>query len=347
MPVTQYKKAEKELSDRIASWSRRTRVSLFCLFNDVMKKGGRQFTVMLIPHSQEKIVNFQISLFALIFGGLTLGIILVGSLLLAAHYTHAAELNARLTRERDANAKALTSLRDAIASMRTSGKQFKRSVDGVRSTTRSAYAAAGASLVAGSFPAFPDVVSPDSTRELSDLKTLTSLLVSSSGSLDRVTIVLTALRDLMADTPTTWPLKGGAGVMTTRFGWTTNPFTKQGYMHTGVDIAWGLGTPILATADGRILQAGYTEDLGNFVAIQHKYGYSTRYSHLSGFADKRAGARVNRGDVIGYVGSTGRSTGPHLDYVVRLGSSYINPMQFLSIRPGNAAILAVHQGSSD
>ena len=187
----------------------------------------------------------------------------------------------------------------------------------------------------------------DSTRELSDLKTLTSLLGNSTGSLDKVTKVLTAFRDLMANTPTTWPLKGATGIITTRFGWTTNPFTKVGYMHTGVDIAWGVGTPIVATADGTVLQTSYTEDLGNFVTIQHKYGFYTRYAHMSGFAGKHKGDHVNRGDVIGYIGITGLTTGPHLHYEVRLGSSYVNPMQFLSITPENASTLAVNLRSSD
>ncbi len=349
MPVLQYKRAEKEVAGRIASWFRRAGVSAVSFFRDVMKMGRERFTVSLIPHSQKKIVNFQISFFALVFGAFTFGIIMVGSLLLAAHYPLVNELNARLLRERDAKAQAVTSLRDGIVSLRTAGKQLKRSIDGVRSTTRSDFSVAGESLVAASFQSFPDAAFPaaDGTRELSDLKTLTNLLASSSGSIDRVAKVLTVFRDLMANAPTTWPLKGAAGVITTRFGWTTNPFTRQGYMHTGVDIAWGLGTPIVATADGTILLTGYTDDLGNFVMIQHKYGYSTRYSHLSGFADKRTGARVSRGEVIGYLGNTGLSTGPHLDYVVRLGSSYINPMQFLSIRPENTPALAVNHWSSD
>ncbi len=73
-------------------------------------------------------------------------------------------------------------------------------------------------------------------------------------------------------------------------------------MHTGVDIAWSFGTPVLATADGKVVQAGWSDDLGNHIVIQHKYGFSTRYSHLKG-------STVKRGDTIGYLGSTGLSTG--------------------------------------
>lgn len=351
MPVTEYKKAEKVFADRIASWFRRAWISIGNFFKYIMVKGKQRFTVMLIPHSEKKIFNFQISFFTLIFVTLTLSVILVGFFFLATHFTYTNEQNVRLTQERDANEKTLTSLKDEIASIRTAGKHFKTSIDGVLSAIESldTNPAGGTSLVAASFPSYPDdaTSTADSTRELSDLKTLTSLLGNSTGSLDKVTKVLTAFRDLMANTPTTWPLKGATGIITTRFGWTTNPFTKVGYMHTGVDIAWGVGTPIVATADGTVLQTSYTEDLGNFVTIQHKYGFYTRYAHLSGFAGKHKGDHVNRGDVIGYLGITGLTTGPHLHYEVRLGSSYVNPMQFLSITPENASTIAVNLRSSD
>lgn len=350
MPVTEYKKAEKEFADRIASWIRRIWISLGNFLKHTMVKGKQRFTVMLIPHSEKKIFNFQISFFTLIFVTLTLSIILVGFFVLATHFTYTNEQNVKLTQERDANEKTLTGLKDEIASIRTAGKHFKTSIDGVLSAIESLEKnpTAGANLIAARFPSSPeDAAAGDSTRELSDLKTLTSLLGNSSGSLDKVTKVLTAFRDLMANTPTTWPLKGATGIMTTRFGWTTNPFTKVGYMHTGVDIAWGVGTPIVATADGTVIQTIYTEDLGNFVTIQHKYGFYTRYAHMSGFAGKHKGDRVSRGDVIGYLGITGLTTGPHLHYEVRLGSSYVNPMQFLTITPENASTLAVNMRSSD
>jgi murein DD-endopeptidase MepM/ murein hydrolase activator NlpD len=125
-----------------------------------------------------------------------------------------------------------------------------------------------------------------------------------------------------------------------------NTFTKFGYLHTGVDIAWGEGTPVMATADGTVIQTGWTEDFGWNVTIQHKYGFYTRYAHLRSFAGKRKGDLVSQGDIIGYVGSTGLSTGPHLHYEVRLGSSYLDPMRFLSMS-SDTAIVSAGGGSSD
>jgi hypothetical protein len=354
LPVTQYKKVEKEFADRIGSRLRRVWVSIGNFFKYVMVKGKQRFTVMLIPHSEKKIFNFQISFFTLIFVTFTLGIVLLGFFVLATHFTYTNEQNVRLSLERDANEKTLTSLKDEISSIRTAGRHFKTSMDSVLSAIDSLdkpapTAVNSTNIVASNFPSFPeDATTPgaENVRELSDLKSLTSLLGNSVQSLDSIGKVLTMYNDLLANTPTYWPLKGAQGIITTRFGWTTNPFTKVGYMHTGVDIAWGVGTPIVATADGTVMETSYSADLGNFVTIQHKYGFYTRYAHMSAFAGKHKGDHVNRGDVIGYIGVTGLTTGPHLHYEVRLGSQYVNPMQFLSITPANLSV-AVGGRSSD
>ena len=99
MPVTQYKKAEKELADRMGSWFRRIWVSIGNFFKYIMVKGKQRFTVMLIPHSEKKIFNFQISFFTLIFVTCTLSIILVGFFVLATHFTYTNEQNVKLTQE--------------------------------------------------------------------------------------------------------------------------------------------------------------------------------------------------------------------------------------------------------
>jgi murein DD-endopeptidase MepM/ murein hydrolase activator NlpD len=351
LPVTQYKKAEKQVADRIGSWFRRIWLTIGNSFKYIIVKGKQRFTVMLIPHSEKKIFNFQISFFTFIFVTVALSIILVGFFLLSTHFTYTNEQNVKLTQERDTLEKTLMGLKDEVALIRTAGKHFKDSIDSAITASQNLDTATPvtANTVASSFAAFPEdsSIAAENTRELSDLKTLTNLLGSSTGALDNITKVMTAFRDLMANTPTGWPLKGAKGTITTRFGWTTNPFTGLGYMHMGVDLAWGVGTPILATADGTVEQTNYGDDLGNYVTIRHKYGFYTRYAHLSSFAGKRKGDHVNRGDVIGYIGVTGLTTGPHLHYEVRLGSAYINPMEFLSIAPENAPTINVGQRSSD
>ncbi len=98
-------------------------------------------------------------------------------------------------------------------------------------------------------------------------------------------------------------------------------------LHRGTDFAAPIGTPILAAGDGTVVRAGPFSSYGNYVRIRHANGYETAYAHMSRFArGMRAGARVQQGQVIGYVGNTGRSTGPHLHYEVMHRGRQVNPM---------------------
>ena len=152
----------------------------------------------------------------------------------------------------------------------------------------------------------------------------------------------------MANTPTTWPLKGATGIITTHFGWTTNPFTKVGYMHTGVDIAWGIGTPIVATADGTVAPDGATPRTWAVLSSSSTSTVFTLATRIwARSTGKHKGDHVNRGDVIGYIGMTGLTTGPHLHYEVRLGAQYVDPMMFLSIAARECLQLEVSGRSSD
>lgn len=108
-----------------------------------------------------------------------------------------------------------------------------------------------------------------------------------------------------------------------------HPITKRRQPHYGVDYAAPTGTPVYATADGTIVARGYKKYNGNYIKIKHMNGYETLYLHLSRFNKKyRRGGYVRQGDLIAYVGSTGRSTGPHLDYRISKNGSYLNPLSF-------------------
>jgi murein DD-endopeptidase MepM/ murein hydrolase activator NlpD len=116
--------------------------------------------------------------------------------------------------------------------------------------------------------------------------------------------------------------------MASGFGYRTDPFTKAQKMHEGMDFSASIGTPIYATGDGVVEQADNTASgYGNHIVIRHGYGYKTLYGHLSKYNCK-AGQQVKRGNVIGYVGSTGRSEGPHLHYEVHKDGAVVNPLNF-------------------
>jgi murein DD-endopeptidase MepM/ murein hydrolase activator NlpD len=129
----------------------------------------------------------------------------------------------------------------------------------------------------------------------------------------------------LADTPTLWPV---IGRLTSSFGEREDPFNGEGAFHAGIDIATAYGTPVRAPADGYVQMAGPANGYGREMILDHGQGITTVYGHLSGFA-VTAGQQVKRGQVIGYVGSAGRSTGPHLHYEVRIRNTPVNPHKYL------------------
>ncbi|MEB3356982.1 MAG: M23 family metallopeptidase [Synechococcales bacterium] len=123
------------------------------------------------------------------------------------------------------------------------------------------------------------------------------------------------------------PVKAALPI-SSRFGLRPNPFGRGYELHQGIDFPGPVGTPIFATASGTVKTAEYSGGYGYHVVIDHGYGYSTLYAHLSRLA-VAAGASVNQGELIGYLGSTGRSTGPHLHYSVVLSGNAVDPMDYL------------------
>jgi len=126
-------------------------------------------------------------------------------------------------------------------------------------------------------------------------------------------------------TPSVWPV---AGWLTSYFGNRKDPITNDPDFHPGLDISADYGQPVLATADATVSSAAPNGAYGNMVTLDHGYGIVTKYGHLSRFA-VMGGQRVKRGDVIGYVGSTGRSTGSHLHYEIWMNGRLTNPMTLL------------------
>ena len=129
--------------------------------------------------------------------------------------------------------------------------------------------------------------------------------------------------------PAGWPLARRIGRFSSAFGYRLDPFTRRLDMHEGQDIAAPYGTPVVSTARGTVRLAGYKDAYGNMVIIDHGDGVQTAYAHLSAILVK-PGETVSRGAVIGKVGSTGRSTGNHLHYEVRVKNRPVNPMWYIS-----------------
>jgi len=131
---------------------------------------------------------------------------------------------------------------------------------------------------------------------------------------------------LAAATPSIWP---AVGWLSAGFGNRPDPFTGVPSTHSGLDISADKGQPVVATADGVVESADWNGNYGNLLVIDHGFGVKTRYGHLSAFAVK-APARIKRGDLVGYIGATGRATGPHLHYEIMVNGQLINPLRLLT-----------------
>ena len=154
-------------------------------------------------------------------------------------------------------------------------------------------------------------------------------LAIQSKSLDYILKLAKEKDKLLAAIPAIQPVRNeNLKRMASGFGYRTDPFTKARKMHEGMDFTAKKGTPIFATGDGVVAKADNTvSGYGNHVVIKHGFGYETLYGHLSKYKC-RAGQRVKRGDIIGLVGSTGRSEAPHLHYEVHKNGNAVNPLNF-------------------
>lgn len=155
---------------------------------------------------------------------------------------------------------------------------------------------------------------------------LRTLLESLESRLNVVSRTVDRRNALAAATPSIWPAQGW---LSSTMGHRTDPLTGSDDFHAGLDIAGDRGQPVYATAAGTATHVGYQGGYGNLIVLDHGFGLQTRYGHLLNYSVKQ-GSKVKRGDIIGHVGNTGRSTGYHLHYEVLANGKLLNPLQLLS-----------------
>lgn len=158
-----------------------------------------------------------------------------------------------------------------------------------------------------------------------DIENIKLEISKEQNNLQEITETVEDKKSLLVSTPAIWPTTGW---ITSGFGYRRSPFTGQREMHKGLDIAARFGTSIKATADGIVTFSGRKGSLGKVVVLEHNYGYSTRFGHTSELL-VRVGEKVKRGQIIARVGTTGRSTAPHLHYEVRLKGVAVNPYNYI------------------
>jgi len=158
-----------------------------------------------------------------------------------------------------------------------------------------------------------------------DLERLDEEATAEGNSLKELESLLQNKRVQLTHTPSIWPTRGW---FTSGFGYRISPFTGLRQMHEGIDISNRIGTPIMAPADGLVTNIGREWGFGKILVISHGFGFITRYGHLSRI-NVKIGQKVKRGQKIAEMGSTGRSTGPHLHYEVRVNGVPVNPIKYV------------------
>ena len=289
--------------------------------------GLKYHTIILVPHARARFRKWRVTNRQLAtWGAIVLAVGAFSIFSTFAFFTNSVDHD-ELERVRVEN----ESLRQVNRSFEDSIRSLEKQLAGFEERTRQLAIVAGLESLDGdqqSGVGGPGIPGPDGDLETLNLRaaSLASDLASIDDELDE------RLRWISA-TPAIAPVRG---ILTSSYGYRRDPLNGQRAFHDGIDISTAPGRPVIASADGIVLRAGRASGLGNAVYLTHGYGITTRYGHLSKIT-VQPGASVRRGDVIGHVGNTGRTTGYHLHYEVLRDGRSVNPRAYIldSTAPGS------------
>ena len=281
---------------------------------------------MLVPHSGKKILTFHIPNYSIALTLLTITFLVIFSIIsLNDHETNAtkiASLSSRSsTYKQDLKLYRIYSRTTGriLAPLFRETRQLTANIGGMES------AFSDSTLAIHSF-SNTNVTGP-ANQEVKIFSSIGQKLTFTVSQMSNTRIFLSNLRMTSRSVPSIWPVSG-EGYITSPFGRRRSPFTGIWQLHTGVDIAYWPGSLILATAEGFVDGAAYMGGYGLCVILRHKYGFRTRYAHLSSIRVS-VEQSVNQGQVLGTMGSTGLSTGYHLHYEVIFAMKHLDPAPFL------------------
>ncbi len=296
---------------------------------------NQKFTVMLIPHSEKKVVNFQISVLLLFFV-VTLMFGMVGAFFyMTTMYSGSQRMMTENEQDLAVSQGNLDSVLEEVNDVVKMYEIFEGAMNNTLSELDLNSASNDQITAGGDLSSLSDLqeISNGEVREVYDLIRLRESLSEAVEPLEDISQVLQVERQLLSDIPTLWPVASGRTAVTMEFGPNIHPVHGNWYLHKGIDIAGPQGLPIRAAANGRVLESGLDQisGYGNYIIIEHKYGFKTRYSHMQNRL-VRAGDTVAQGQRIGALGDTGLSTGAHLDFQIMLGTEVLDPASFLNIK---------------
>ena len=337
-----YLQFENNLAEKIKSGGMGFLRALGGFFLAIGRFFTKRYTLVLVPHTEKKVYNLHISVLSIFFFILVFTAIIGTFLYYGTSNRDAREnlvnANSRL-RETQAS---LDQIRYEVNHLFREVRNFEPALQSTlsnlginsRGTDRSSLTSSG------DLASFFDIREGPAgvLREVEDLRTLSEFLNSATAPIREVGNILDNHSNLLTEIPSIWPVQGGLGRITMYFGQNIHPINGQFYIHRGIDISNNRqGDPIIATADGQVVMVNYDQVFGNNIIIRHRHGFYTRYAHMLS-TRVRIGQRVQQGDIIGHIGNTGVSTGPHLHYEVHIGSDVVDPYRYLNIRSNIARV---------
>ena len=332
--VHEYKRLENKAVQRVRNAAGIAVDTVAGVFKALGRFLTRRYTLVFVPHSEKKVYNFHvtvlsISCFLLVVAGIIGAFFWYGASYTSTMYT-IANKESRL-KETQAS---LDELRDETTLLLREARSFENALTNIFSALGIGGSNNLSQNTSGDLSSIIDIneTQEGRLRETDDIKKLSMYLSDAVEPINELSQLVTQQSALLTEIPSIWPVKGGIGNITMFFGQNIHPIGGQYYIHRGIDIAtYRSGDPIVASADGQVVTAEFAYDYGNYVIIRHKHGYYTRYAHMSRFI-VQVGQRVQQNEVIGYIGSTGISTGPHLHYEVHIGSDVVDPYRYITIR---------------
>lgn len=296
---------------------------------------SRFYTVLVLPDATARTRIFHLTRSALTAAGIALALGLVAFVFLAIQYVNGTGQTLEMSRlraeaeRRGVLLERVEDLERQVADLRSLDARFRSAagIEAGKAPDRAPMGVGGVpegntGALAEAFRAQEKGLVEQLAQELEQLN---REIAHRQRSFRELKEFLESKRSRLASTPTIWPVRGW---LTSGFGNRVSPFTGQREMHDGIDIASPIGTPVRAAADGIVTFVGALPARGNVVFVEHGHGFATFYGHNS--TNKvREGQRVKRGDIVAYVGSSGRSTGPHLHFGVQLDGKWVDPRKYI------------------
>jgi murein DD-endopeptidase MepM/ murein hydrolase activator NlpD len=307
----------------------------FNRLNRLSQSLKKKITIMLVPHSSGKTITLRFSpILVLVLLLFVVFSISYGLFTIIQHSQYTREL-AQKEVEVQTTSDGLNLVLSEVEVLMRMFEIFESSLQVAKNEFNISSQSSPENTGTGDLSAISGIqqINPQEVSELFELRQLRESLTNSIEPINQIGRSLQREQSLLSDLPILWPVLGGRNALTMEYGPNLHPVWENWYLHTGISIQAPLGTPILASANGRVVQVSLDliNGLGNTVLIEHNYGLRTRYSHLARVLVQE-GQEVYQGQQIATLGRTGITNIPNLHFQIILGTEILNPVEFLKIR---------------